>query len=104
DHDVKLSKKLLHLHAKLADLTAQVEAAKLLVYHAAYLRQKGLACTKEASTAKMFASDTAVAVTGAAVQMLGAEGCTKELSVERLFRDAKVTQIYEGTNEIHRIG
>lgn len=93
----------LHLHAKLADLAAQVEAARLLVYHAAYLRQQGLTCTKEASIAKMFASDTAVTVTGAAVHMLGAAGCTKELSAERLFRDAKVTQIYEGTNEIHRI-
>lgn len=100
---VKLLDKLQHQHAKLAELTAQVEAARLLVYRAAYLRQQGLPCTMEASTAKMFASDTAVAVTGAAVQMLGTEGCTKALSVERLFRDAKVTQIYEGTNEIHRI-
>ena len=100
---IKLRDKLQHQHAKLAELTAQVEAARLLVYRAAYLRQQGLPCTMEASTAKMFASDTAVAVTGAAVQMLGTEGCTKALSVERLFRDAKVTQIYEGTNEIHRI-
>ncbi|WP_053376091.1 acyl-CoA dehydrogenase family protein [Paenibacillus sp. FJAT-27812] len=95
--------KLQNRHARLADLTAQVEAARLLVYHAAYLRQEGLPCTKNASIAKMFASDTAVAVTSAAVQMLGAEGCMKEQSVERFFRDAKVTQIYEGTNEIHRI-
>lgn len=101
--NVKPHGKLQHQHARLADLTAQVEAARLLVYRAAYLRQYGLPCTKEASTAKMFASDTAVAVTGAAVQMLGTEGCTKALTVERLFRDAKVTQIYEGTNEIHRI-
>jgi alkylation response protein AidB-like acyl-CoA dehydrogenase len=95
--------KLQHRHARLADLSAQVEAARLLVFHAAYLRQEGLPCTKEASIAKMFASDTAVAVTSAAVQMLGTEGCMKEQSVERFFRDAKVTQIYEGTNEIHRI-
>lgn len=100
---LRLPGKLPHHHARLADLTAEVEAAKLLVYRAAYLRQEGLPCTKEASTAKMFASDTAVAVTGAAVQLLGMEGCTKELTLERLFRDAKVTQIYEGTNEIHRI-
>ncbi|CAM4333234.1 acyl-CoA dehydrogenase family protein [Paenibacillus alkaliterrae] len=90
-------------HAELADLTAKVEAARLLVYRAAYLRQEGLSCTKEASMAKMFASDTAVEVTGAAVRLYGLQGCLKELPAERLFRDAKVTQIYEGTNEIHRI-
>ncbi|QYR24315.1 acyl-CoA dehydrogenase family protein [Paenibacillus sp. sptzw28] len=90
-------------HARLADLAAQVEAARLLVYRAAYMRQEGMPCTVEASTAKMFASDTAVAAAGEAVRMLGAQGCTKELSAERLYRDAKVTQIYEGTNEIHRI-
>lgn len=96
-------KKLKPYHAEIADLITQVEAARLLVYHAAYRRQEGLPCTKEASIAKMFASDTAVKVTGAAVRLLGKEGCMKELSAERLFRDAKVTQIYEGTNEIHRI-
>lgn len=89
--------------AELAELTAQVEAARLLVYRAASLRQLGLPCTKEASTAKMFASDTAVEVSGAAVRLLGMDGCRVELIAERLFRDAKVTQIYEGTNEIHRI-
>lgn len=88
---------------RLADLTAKVEAARLLVYRAAYLRQVGLPCTKEASIAKMMSSDTAVEVTSEAVRLLGADGCSKELLVERLFRDAKVTQIYEGTNEIHRI-
>lgn len=96
-----------HLHKTmpvvLADLTAQVEAAKLLVYQAAYLRQMGLPCTKEASIAKMFASDTVVSVTDAAISLFGLAGCLKELPLERLFRDAKATQIYEGTNEIHRI-
>jgi acyl-CoA dehydrogenase len=53
--------------------------------------------------AKMFASDTAVAVAGETVRLLGLEGCLKENAAERYFRDAKVTQIYEGTNEIHRI-
>jgi alkylation response protein AidB-like acyl-CoA dehydrogenase len=67
------------------------------------MRQEGMSCTVEASTAKMFASDTAVAAACEAIRMLGVRGYTKELSAERLFRDAKVTQIYEGTNEIHRI-
>lgn len=89
--------------AELAELTAQVEAARLLVYRAAFLRQEGLPCTKESSTAKLFASDTAVEVAGAAVRLLGMKGYTKASPAERLFRDAKVTQIYEGTNEIHRI-
>ncbi|WP_152393530.1 acyl-CoA dehydrogenase family protein [Paenibacillus guangzhouensis] len=86
-----------------AELTTQVEAARLLVYRAASMRQAGLPCTKESSMAKMFASDTAMRVTGAVVSMLGRQGCTDEYAAERLFRDAKVTQIYEGTNEIHRI-
>ncbi|WP_127579527.1 acyl-CoA dehydrogenase family protein [Paenibacillus koleovorans] len=89
--------------AKLAALAQQVEAARLLVYRAACLRQAGRPCTREASTAKLFASDTAVAVTGEAIELLGPEAWSKELPFERLFRDAKVTQIYEGTNEIHRI-
>ncbi|SFD83374.1 Acyl-CoA dehydrogenase [Paenibacillus catalpae] len=90
-------------HAELAELKARTEAARLLVYRAASLRQEGRPCTKEASMAKMFASDTAVAVSGAVVRLLGRDGLSKDLSAERLFRDAKVTQIYEGTNEIHRI-
>jgi alkylation response protein AidB-like acyl-CoA dehydrogenase len=90
-------------HARVADLAAQVEAARLLVYRAAYMRQEGIPCTMEASMAKMFASDTAVAAAGEALRLLGPQGCSKELAAERLFRDAKVTQIYEGTNEIHRI-
>lgn len=88
---------------ELAELAARTEAARLLVYRAASLRQEGRPCTKEASMAKMFASDTAVAVSGAAVRLSGKEGVSKDLPAERLFRDAKVTQIYEGTNEIHRI-
>jgi alkylation response protein AidB-like acyl-CoA dehydrogenase len=100
---LKPVQKPMHQHLRLADMTARVEAARMLVYRAAYLHQEGLSCTKEASMAKMFASDTAVAVTSSAVQMLGSEGCLKGATVERLFRDAKATQIYEGTNEIHRI-
>lgn len=89
--------------AALLELAARVEAARLLVYRAAALRQQGRSCTKEASMAKLFASDTAVEVTSAAVRWCGEEGFSKPHATERLFRDAKVTQIYEGTNEIHRI-
>ncbi|MFF2089614.1 acyl-CoA dehydrogenase family protein [Paenibacillus sp. NPDC058174] len=88
---------------ELAELTAITDAAKLLVYRAAYMRQEGLRCTKESSMAKLYASDAAVRIAGAAVKMLGMEGYLETAGAERLFRDAKVTQIYEGTNEIHRI-
>ncbi|MFB0843611.1 acyl-CoA dehydrogenase family protein [Paenibacillus oleatilyticus] len=87
----------------MTELAARVEAASLLVYRAAWLRQNGKPCTKEASMAKMFASDTAMSVTTEALQLLGGSGWTNEHPLERLFRDAKVTQIYEGTNQIHRI-
>ncbi|KEQ24203.1 acyl-CoA dehydrogenase family protein [Paenibacillus tyrfis] len=87
----------------LTELAARVEAASLLVYRAAWLRQNGKPCTKEASMAKMFASDTAMSVTTDALQLLGGSGWTNEHPLERLFREAKVTQIYEGTNQIHRI-
>ncbi|MGO4544655.1 acyl-CoA dehydrogenase family protein [Paenibacillus sp. 2TAB23] len=89
--------------AKWAELTIQVEAAKMLVYRAAYLRQQGLPCTKEASAAKMYAADTAVRVTNEAMAILDMDGCLRGSGIERMFRDAKATQIYEGTNEIHRI-
>ncbi|MBB3110034.1 alkylation response protein AidB-like acyl-CoA dehydrogenase [Paenibacillus phyllosphaerae] len=94
--------KVAHEFVTLANLTAQVEAARLLVYHAAYLRQSGIPCTKEASMAKMYASDTAMLTAGEAVRLLSRSG-QSSAQAERLFRDAKVTQIYEGTNEIHRI-
>ncbi|PTL38332.1 acyl-CoA dehydrogenase [Alkalicoccus saliphilus] len=88
---------------KLADMATQVEAAKLLTYRAADLRTRGLPSGKEASMAKMFASDTAMKTAVEAVQVFGGYGYTEEYPVERFFRDAKVTQIYEGTNEIQRI-
>ena len=87
----------------LADMATQIEAAKLLVYQAASLRMAGLPYSKEASMAKMFASDTAVKVTTDAVQIFGGYGYCKEYKVERYMRDAKITQIYEGTNQIQRI-
>lgn len=88
---------------KLADMATQVEAAKLLVYNAADLYSKGKECNKEASMAKLFASKTAMDVTIEAIQVFGGYGYTKDYPVERLFRDAKVTEIYEGTSEIQRI-
>lgn len=87
----------------LADMATQLEAARLLVYQAAANRVLGLPYSKEASMAKMFASDTAVKVTTDAVQIFGGYGYTKEYKVERYMRDAKITQIYEGTNQIQRI-
>lgn len=87
----------------LADMATQIEAAKLLIYQAASLRMAGLPYSKEASMAKMFASDTAVKVTTDAVQIFGGYGYCKEYKVERYMRDAKITQIYEGTNQIQRI-
>jgi acyl-CoA dehydrogenase len=88
---------------KLADMATAVEASKLLIYRAAYLRQNGEKCGKEASMAKLFASKTAVDVTTEAIQVFGGYGYTKDYPVERYFRDAKVTEIYEGTSEIQRI-
>lgn len=88
---------------KLADMATSVEAAKLLIYHAADLRQNGVKCGKEASMAKLFASKTAVEVTTDAIQIFGGYGYTEDYPVERYFRDAKITEIYEGTSEIQRI-
>lgn len=88
---------------KLADMATQVEAAKLLVYNAADLYSQGKDCNKEASMAKLFASKAAMDVTIEAIQVFGGYGYTKDYPVERLFRDAKVTEIYEGTSEIQRI-
>ncbi|MEC5226662.1 acyl-CoA dehydrogenase family protein [Bacillus sp. FSL M8-0315] len=88
---------------KLADMAARTEAARLLVYQAASLKQQGMQTGKAASMAKLFASETAMYVAGEAVQLLGDFGYTKDFSAERYFRDAKVCEIYEGTSEIQRI-
>jgi acyl-CoA dehydrogenase len=88
---------------KLADMATAVEAAKLLTYRAADLKSNNMACGKEASMAKLFASETAMKSAIDAVQIYGGYGYTKEYPVERLFRDAKVCQIYEGTSEIQRM-
>ncbi|OCS85232.1 acyl-CoA dehydrogenase [Caryophanon latum] len=88
---------------KLADMATAVEASRLLIFRAANLRAQGLPCGQEASMAKLFASKTAVDVSIDAVQVFGGYGYTKDYPVERLFRDAKVTEIYEGTSEIQRL-
>ncbi|EAX47958.1 acyl-CoA dehydrogenase domain protein [Thermosinus carboxydivorans Nor1] len=87
----------------LADMATKVDAARLLTYRAAYLKQQGLPYSKEAAMAKMYASDVAMAVTTDAVQIFGGYGYSREYPVERLMRDAKITQIYEGTNQVQRM-
>ena len=88
---------------KLADMATSTEVAKLLVYRAAFLKQKGYSCAKEASIAKLFSSKTAMEVAIEAIQIFGGYGYTENYPVERFFRDAKITEIYEGTSEIQRI-
>ncbi|MGE6205257.1 acyl-CoA dehydrogenase [Guptibacillus hwajinpoensis] len=88
---------------KLADMATEVEAAKLLTYRAADLKNHGIPCMQEVSMAKLFASKAAVKASIEAVQVYGGYGYTKDYPVERLFRDAKVCEIYEGTSEIQKI-
>ncbi|MDZ5711206.1 acyl-CoA dehydrogenase [Jeotgalibacillus haloalkalitolerans] len=88
---------------KLADMATAAEAAKLLVYQAAFLRQEGKPCGKEASMAKLFTSSTAMNNAIECVQVFGGNGYTEDYPAERLFRDAKISEIYEGTSEIQRI-
>lgn len=88
---------------KLADMSTQIEAARLLVHKAAWLKDQGLPYTLEGSMAKLFASKVAMDVTVEAVQIHGGYGFVKEYHVERLMRDAKITQIYEGTSEIQKL-
>ena len=87
----------------LADMATKVDAARLLVYRAAYLKDKGLPYAKEAAMAKLYASDAAMNVTTEAVQIFGGYGYSREYPVERLMRNAKITQIYEGTNQVQRM-
>ena len=87
----------------IADMATRIEAARYLVYNAAYKKDLGERISKEAAMAKLFASETAVDIVIKAVQIHGGYGYTKEYTVERLFRDAKVTEIYEGTSEVQRM-
>ncbi|MGM8214976.1 acyl-CoA dehydrogenase [Bacillaceae bacterium W0354] len=88
---------------KLADMATAVEASRLLTYQAAYNESNGIPYQKESAMAKLFAGDTAMKVTVEAVQVFGGYGYTKDYPVERFMRDAKITQIYEGTQEIQRL-
>lgn len=87
----------------LADMAIEIEAARQMVYHAAALKDAGRPYGKEAAMSKTFASDVAVKVALDAVQIMGGYGYSREYPVERMLRDAKITQIYEGTNQIQRV-
>jgi alkylation response protein AidB-like acyl-CoA dehydrogenase len=88
---------------KLADMATEIDAARLLTYRAAWRKQQGLSHTEEGAKAKLFSSEMARRHTGEAIQILGGYGYTKEFPVERYYRDAKITEIYEGTSEIQRL-
>ena len=88
---------------KLADMATEIDAARLLVHRAAWLKQQGRPHTAEGAKAKLFASEMARRQTGEAIQILGGYGYSKEFPVERYYRDAKITEIYEGTSEVQRI-
>lgn len=88
---------------KLADMATKIEASRLLTYQAAWLESHGHPYGKQSAMSKVFASDTAMQVTTEAVQVFGGYGFIREYPVERMMRDAKITQIYEGTNEIQRM-
>ena len=88
---------------KLADMATEIDAARLLVYRAAELKQRGEPHTEAGAKAKLFASEMARRQTGEAIQIFGGYGYTKEFPVERYYRDAKITEIYEGTSEIQRL-
>jgi len=87
----------------LADMATQIEAARLVVYQAAWRASAGLSFSKESAMAKLIASETAMQVTTRAVQVFGGYGYTREFPVERMMRDAKITEIYEGTSEVQRL-
>ena len=91
------------IQQKLADMATEIEAARLLVYRAATLKDKREPVSEAGAMAKLFASEVARRQTGEAIQILGGYGYTKEFPVERYYRDAKITEIYEGTSEIQRL-
>ncbi len=88
---------------KIADMSTKLACARLLIYHASDLKDKGQGYSKEAAQAKLFASEACMWITTQAIQVLGGNGYTKEYPVERHFRDAKICEIYEGTSEIQRL-
>ena len=88
---------------KLGDMATEIEAARQLVWHAASLRDAGKPCLKEASMAKLFASEMAERVCSAAIQVHGGYGYVADFPVERIYRDVRACQIYEGTSDIQRM-
>jgi alkylation response protein AidB-like acyl-CoA dehydrogenase len=91
------------LQFKLADCATQIEAARQLIHHAAALKDAGQPCLKEAAMAKLFASEMAERVCSAAIQVFGGYGYVSDFPVERIYRDVRVCQIYEGTSEVQKI-
>jgi alkylation response protein AidB-like acyl-CoA dehydrogenase len=91
------------LQFKLADCATQIEAARQLIHHAASLKDAGRPCLKEAAMAKLFASEMAERVCSAAIQVFGGYGYVSDFPVERIYRDVRVCQIYEGTSEVQKI-
>ena len=91
------------LQFKLADMATQIEAARQLIHHAASLKDAGRPCLKEAAMAKLFASEMAERVCSAAIQVFGGYGYVSDFPVERIYRDVRVCQIYEGTSEVQKI-
>jgi butyryl-CoA dehydrogenase len=87
----------------LADMSTKIGASRLLIYHASALKDAELPYSKESAQAKLMASESAMWVTTKAIQLCGGNGYTKEYPVERMFRDAKITEIYEGTSEVQRM-
>jgi butyryl-CoA dehydrogenase len=87
----------------IADMATEVDAARLLVYRAAWCKDNGRPYAAEAAMAKLFASETATRVAGKAIQIHGGYGFTESYPVERAYRDAKITEIYEGTSEVQRM-
>ena len=88
---------------KLAEMETQIQASRQLIYHAAWMKDKGLDVIKDAAIAKLFSSEAAMNITNEAIQILGGYGYIKEYDVERFFRDAKILTIGEGTSEVQRI-
>lgn len=87
----------------LADMSTKIASSRLLIYHASHLKDAGLPYSKQSAQAKLMASESAMWVTTKAIQLCGGNGYTKEYPVERYFRDAKITEIYEGTSEVQRM-
>ena len=92
-----------HTAFKIAQMATEIDAARQLVWRAAWMMDQGMSCGKESAMAKMFGSDVAMKVTTEALQILGGYGYMKDYPMEKLMRDAKLLQIYEGTNEIQRL-